>query len=169
MTCEIEPSVTPYTLPWRMNAVLIMPNASPALSLFDVVKRCRAVYVPIHLGLSIFHHHIESHIGSDRVGRISDLYDRDPSALDWYFEMYSSECGLGTKNHIIQSVIGHTKSSVTGHILLVQNGVEGGSWTHVNRSNVDVVSRTLWWYMCSGSNAASVAAERHLVAYFQSM
>jgi hypothetical protein len=99
----------------------------------------------------------------DEPVEITKFYDRDPKVIDWYYQAYSANNDCSPCNSII-SIVKHSRSkAVYGDVLIMKNGPIDGSWQSAPDIDLQSLVRTIWWYLKSGREPASVFGERGLL------
>ncbi|KAJ7130157.1 hypothetical protein C8R44DRAFT_871995 [Mycena epipterygia] len=87
----------------------------------------------------------------DQVRPCGRFYERDADTVDWYYQ--------GEPVNAI-GVLFAGREVVKGRIVIAKNGPQDGAWD----PSIDYQSlaRTIWWYMRSGVDPSSLAAQRDL-------
>ncbi|KAJ6475029.1 hypothetical protein C8R47DRAFT_1220855 [Mycena vitilis] len=95
-------------------------------------------------------------LGNPEPVLLGSLYDRDPDAVSWYYEVYHIPDAKNT-NHVLSKIFG---KQVSGTALFIKNAPVGAALDRtVSRSHI---VKMLWYYYISGIRPAQVASERTL-------
>ena len=161
----------PYKLPWRCNCAVVRCGISDSMAQdpSEVMKFCESDYIPSIGDTSSFDKHAKLLLKSEEVEAIGKAYERKPSTIDWYFEIF---CGKDVptnqpRNWLVEPLVSRRHGPVRGDILLVKNGPANGDWCP--EFTLADVADILWWYNKSGRDVTEVFGEREMARFLTSL
>jgi hypothetical protein len=159
----------PYKLPWRCNCALVRCGTYNAQDRSELTKCCESEYIPSIRDPSSFDKHVKLLLKTDHIEAIGKAYERKPSTIDWYFEIFSAKDVSSDlpRNQLVEPLVSGRHYPVRGDMILVKNGPEDGNWNP--EFTLDEVADVLWWYRKSGRDVTEVFGERELARFLRSV
>lgn len=104
---------------------------------------------------------------------LADVYNRDPSAAEWYYSLYGIPSAAAGSNYdraanpIADIIMPKGSPPVLGPVLVVLNGPSDGIWEVAETIDEERFARSIWWYFKSGNDVSQVLGERELLRFIK--
>jgi hypothetical protein len=121
-----------------------------------------AIRLPVSVTDPLVTSCIENLLDIERAAKIIKFYDRDPTAINWYYQLYRhnpvSASFLPVNS--IASILSRAGEVIRGDVVVVKNGPSGEEWEWEGDVDVDALVQTLWWYERSGRCVQTVFGKK---------